>query len=485
MTTDQYDRPGTIAVAENDTTPHPRRALGLRDLVLFYVVVTLSLRWLPLAAAAGPSTMVIWLIGVAVVFLPIALCVMELSSRYPQEGGMYVWSKRAFGDSAGFLTGWIYWTSNLPYFPVLLYFAASNALYVGGTRWHALQSSPSFFIGFSIVGLSLALVLNLVGLNVGKWLNNLGAIGTWIPVALLFALAFLVWSKFGPATSFPMQSFKPTLTVANCGIWATMLSAFAGAEAASFMGSEIKRPRRDIPRALVIAGFLVVAGYVLGTLAILVVVPREQLNSLEGLMQAISSSGARVGWRGLGPAVALLICVSNLGAVGAYLAAVARIPFVAGIDRYLPQAFARVHPRWGTPYVALIVQALFSVLIAIMGQAGSSIRGAYQVLISTTVIATFLPYLFMFAALIRLQDEPVEPGVMRIPGGKPVATAIAVVGFAATVLVVIGSVIPDASEPNKVLAVVKVVLLSAALVLGGVALYWVGKRRSTIETQDN
>ncbi len=477
MTSDQREQPGTVALAVSDGTPHPRRALGLRDLVLFYVVVTLSLRWLPLAAAAGPSAIVIWLIGVAVVFIPLALCVMELSSRYPQEGGMYVWSKRAFGDSAGFLTGWIYWTSNLPYFPVLLYFAASNALYVGGTRWHALQSSPSFFIGFSIVGLSLALVLNIVGLNVGKWLNNLGAIGTWIPVALLFALAFVVWSKFGPATSFPMPSFKPTLTVANCGIWATMLSAFSGAEAASFMGSEIKHPRRDIPRALLIAGFLVVAGYVLGTIAILVVVPREQLNSLEGLMLAISSSGARIGWRGLGPAVALLICVANLGGVGAYLAAVARLPFVVGIDRYLPAAFARVHPRWGTPYVALITQALCTVLFVVMGQAGSSIRGAYQILVSTTVIATFLPYLFMFAALIRLQREPVEPGVVRIPGGKPVAIAVAVLGFAATVLVVIGSVIPDASEPNKVLAVVKVVLLSAALVLTGAGLYWFGKRR--------
>jgi amino acid transporter len=452
--------------------------LGLRDLVLFYVVVTLSLRWLPLAAAAGPSTILIWLIGVLVVFLPLALCVMELSSRYPQEGGMYVWSKRAFGDQAGFLTGWIYWTSNLPYFPVLLYFAASNALYVGGTRWHALQSNPSFFIGFSIVGLSFALVLNVVGLNVGKWLNNLGAIGTWIPVALLFALAFLMWSKFGPATSFAVQSFKPTPTVANFGIWATILLAFTGAETASFMGSEIKHPRRNIPRALLIAGLLVVTGYVLGTVAILVVVPREQLNSLEGLMLALSSSGARVGWSGLGPAVALLICVSNLGTVGAYLAAVARIPFVAGIDRYLPGAFARVHPRWGTPYVALIAQAIFSVLFAVMGQAGSTVRGAYQVLVSMTIIATFLPFLYMFAALIRLQHEPVEPGVVCIPGGKPVATAVAIIGFVATVLVVIGSVIPDASEPNKTLAVVKVVLLSTALVAGGAVLYWVGKRRA-------
>ena len=479
MTPNQHEVSGAVALVHDEATPHPRRALGLRDLVLFYVVVTLSLRWLPLAAAAGPSTILIWLLGVVVVFVPLALCVMELSSRYPQEGGMYVWSKRAFGDSAGFLTGWIYWTSNLPYFPVLLYFAASNALYVGGARWHNLQSSPSFFIGFSIVGLSLALVVNIVGLNVGKWLSNLGAIGTWIPVALLFALALMMWSKFGPATSFPMQSLQPTLTVANCGIWATMLSAFAGAEAASIMGSEIKHPRRDIPRALLIAGVLVVAGYVLGTIAILVVVPREQLNSLEGLMQAISSSGARVGWYGLGPAVALLICVANLGGVGAYLAAMARLPFVVGIDRYLPAAFARVHPRWGTPYVALIVQAVCTVLFVVMSQAGSSIRGAYQILVSTTVIATFLPYLFMFAALIRLQDEPAEPGVVRIPGGKPVATTIAIVGFTSTVLVIAGSVIPDASEPNKALAVVKVVLLSVALVLTGAALYWLGKRRAT------
>ena len=478
MTTNEHEASARIAVADYDATPHPRRALGLRDLVLFYLVVSLSLRWLPLAAAAGPSTIFIWLIGVLVIFLPLTFCVMELSSRYPQEGGMYVWSKRAFGDSAGFLTGWIYWTSNLPYFPTLLYFAASNALYVGGERWQHLQNSPVFFIGFSIVGLSLALVLNILGLNVGKWLNNLGAIGTWIPIALLLALGLLTWTKFGPATSFSAQSFKPTLTIANCGVWATMLLAFTGAETASLMGGEIKHPRRDIPRALLIAGVLVVAGYVLGTIAMLVVVPREQLNSLEGLILAISSSGVRVGWRGLGPAMALLICLSNLGMVGAYLAAVARIPFVAGIDHYLPAAFARLHPRWGTPYVALIAQAAFSVLFAVMGQAGSSIRGAYQILVSTTVIATFLPFLYMFAALIRLQKEPVEPGVVRIPGGKPVATAIAVLGFIATVLVVIGSVIPDASEPNKVLAVVKVVLLSAALVLTGAALYWLGKRKA-------
>ena len=462
--------------AELALPAQPKRALGFRDLVMFYVVATLSLRWIAVAASAGPSSIVIWFVGLATIFIPLALCVMELSSRYPQEGGMYVWSKRAFGDFAGFMTGWIYWTSNLPYFPAVLYFAASNALYVGGTKWQAAQGSATFFVAFSLFGLGLALGLNVVGLNIGKWLSNLGAIGTWLPVVLLCAVAAAAWWKFGSATSFSVASMKPSLNLGNFGVWATLLYAFSGAESASFMGDEIKDARRTIPRGLIVAGFIITAGYILGTIAVLVALPK--VNSLEGIMQAISSSAARVGWSGVGPAVALLICASNLGGVGAYLAALSRIPFVAGIDRYLPSAFGRVHPRWGTPYVALIVQAICCVLFILMGQLGSTVRGAYQVLVSMTIITNFVPYLFMFAAMIRLQREPAEPGVIRVPGGRPVAITLAVVGMLTTTAVIIGSVIPDASEPNKALAVAKIIGLSAVVLGGGVVLYLAGRRRA-------
>ena len=127
--------PATTTEANAAPATHPKRALGFRDLVMFYVVTTLSLRWIPVAASSGPSSIAIWIVGLLTIFIPLALCVMELSSRYPQEGGMYLWIKRAYGDFPAFLTGWIYWTSNLPYFPAVLYFAASNALYVGGGRW--------------------------------------------------------------------------------------------------------------------------------------------------------------------------------------------------------------------------------------------------------------------------------------------------------------------------------------------------------------
>ena len=195
-------------------------------------------------------------------------------------------------------------------------------------------------------------------------------------------------------------------------------------------------------------------------------------------MQAITSSAEHVGWRGLGPAVALLICVSNLGAVGAYLAAVSRIPFVAGIDSYLPPAFGRVHPRWGTPHISLIAQMLCCVGVVLLGQLGSTVHGAYQLLVDMTIITTFIPYLFMFAALIRLQREPVEPGVVRIPGGKPAAIALAILGLVATVAVIVGSAIPEAGEPHKALAVGKLLGLSLALLGAGAALYALGKSRA-------
>src|ERR1700675_3583142 len=128
----------------------PPRVMGFADLVMFYVVAGISLRWIATAAAAGPSSIVIW-IGVWLCFyLPLALSVLELSSRYPQEGGLYVWSKRAFGDFSGFMSGWTYWTSNLPYFPAVLYFAASNLLFVRDGHWTHLSGNATFYITFSL-----------------------------------------------------------------------------------------------------------------------------------------------------------------------------------------------------------------------------------------------------------------------------------------------------------------------------------------------
>jgi len=465
-----------LSTAEN-ARPHPPRVMGFVDLVLFYVVTGISLRWIATAASGGPSAIVIWIGAWLFFYLPLALSVLELSSRYPEEGGLYVWSKRAFGDFAGYMSAWTYWTSNLPYFPAVLYFAASNALYMRPRHWTYLTDNAHFYVWFSVVALVVITVLNLVGLNVGKWLHNVGALGMWLPVVIIVIMGLIGWHRFGSATRFTAASLVPSTHLKDMLFWATLAFAISGCETASFMSEEVKNPRHTIPRALLLAGLTVTLCYILGTISVLLALPANEVNGLQGLMQAVTRTADRLGWFGVIPLAAALIAISNLGAAGAYLAAVARLPFVAGMDRLLPSVFGKLHRCWGTPYMALLVQFLCGVLFVFLGQAGTSVRGAYDVLVSMGIITYFIPYLFLFAAMFRLQGENAGPEVIRVPGGRPVAILVACVGFTTTLFTIVLSLVPSAEEPNKLLAAAKIVGLSAILVGVGAAMYYAAKRR--------
>jgi len=259
--------------------------------------------------------------------------------------------------------------------------------------------------------------------------------------------------------------------------WSTIAFSLSGLESASMMGEEIKDARRNIPRALLIAGVLITALYILGTVAMLVAMPQSEILRLEGFMTAIQMASDRIGLGVLVPLVALLIVVGGLGQAGAWFAAGGRLPFVAGLDRFLPAVFGKIHPRYGSPHVSLITQAVIAALFILLGQAGTTVTGAYDVLVSMAIISYFIPYLFMFASMIRLQREPAGPEVIRVPGGRPVAVALATLGFAVTTVSIALALIPAEDEPNKVLAVTKVAGLTILLVAGGALVYFLGTRR--------
>lgn len=460
-----------------DHAPALRRAMGLRDTTWFLVVAVASPRWIATAAATGPVALLVWLAALVAFFVPLACTVLELSSRYPEEGGIYVWTRRAFGDFVGFMTGWMYWASNLVYFPGLLYFTAGNALLIVGARGTALANNPGWYIGVSLVGLGIAFVLNLVGLEVGKRLHNAGAFGTWAPVAILVGVAAVAMARFGPATEFHAGALLPRAGMQELVFWSTIAFGFAGLEAASLMGEEIVDAPRTIPRAIVLAGAVITAFYVLGTLAVLVALPQSEVTGLLGFVQATGRAGERIGLPAAGPVCAALVTLGSIGGVGAWLASTARLPFVAGLDRYLPEPFARLHPRWGTPVVALLVQTLGAAAFIVLGQAGASVKAAYDALVSMAVIVYFVPYLLMFAAMIRLQREPAGPGVIRAPGGSVGAVLLGALGLATTALSIGLALLPPPDAPHPVLAVARVAGASALLVAIGVVLYARGRSR--------
>src|SRR5207244_4674391 len=147
--------------------------------------------------------------------------------------------------------------------------------------------------------------------------------------------------------------------------------------------------------------------------------------------------------------------LSSIGGMSAWFAASSRLPFVAGVDKFLPPAFGRLHPKWRTPYVAMAVQAVLAAIFIFLGQAGTSVKGAYDFLVGMGVLSYFLPFLYMFSSVIRFQRQPAGPGVMRIPGGKPVAIFLAILGLLTTAVCSFLACIPPDEGPTKVFAVVK------------------------------
>ncbi len=455
-----------------------KRALGFRDILLFYVASGLSLRWIATAAASGPSAIAVWLTALVGFFVPLAACVLDLSSRYPEEGGLYIWTREAFGPFSAFISAWTYWMSNLPYFPSVLFFAASSFLYVGGGA-QRLADSQVYFVVFTVVMLVMITLLNVVGLSTGKWLNNLGAIGSLIPATVLIGLGCFSFVRFGAATHFTLGAMVPRPGMKNLIFLSTIFFAFGGCEAGSFMGDEIKEPRRVIPQALFVAGLILGLGYIAGTVSMLVALPASSISGLGGFMTAVDFLAQPLGMGVVVAPIAVLVAISNIGAASAYLSSTARLPFVAGVHRYLPEAFGRIHPRFRTPHVALISYGAAGILFGLLGQAGTSIHGAYDMLVSMAVITYFIPYLFLFASAIRLQGRSLPEGAFRLPGGRRALILLACLGLVSTACTIVLSLFPAEDDAHPTATFLKVVIMTFVLLVAGIAVYRSGQRRQS------
>ncbi len=460
------------------TTAKLKRALGFRDLIFFYVISGLSLRWIATAAAAGPSAITIWITALLGFFVPLAGCVLDLSSRYPEEGGLYIWTREAFGPFSAFMAAWTYWMSNLPYFPAVLFFAASSLLYLGRPM-QDLADSQLYFLVFTVVMLALITLLNVIGLDSGKWLNNVGAIATLIPAVALVVFGIFSFYRFGSATAFSVSVMIPRPGMKNLIFLSTIFFAFGGCEAGSFMGDEIREPRRVIPRSLLVAGLVLGFGYIAGTVSMLVALPASSISGLSGFMTAVDLLARRLGFGAVVAPIAVLVAVSNIGAASAYLSSTARLPFVAGVHRYLPAAFGRVHPRFRTPHVALMFYGAAGILFGMLGQAGSSVRGAYDMLVSMAVITYFIPYLFLFASALHLQGQPAPAAAFRIPGGRRTLISLACIGILSTSCTIVLSLFPAEDDAHPTQTFLKVVIMTVVLLAVGVAIYRSSHRRAT------
>jgi len=478
----------TSAGSVADPIKQLRKEMGFWDVMLFNIATVLGPRWSAAAAHNGTSSISLWVFAALLFFVPSALVINELSSRFPNEGGLYVWAKEAFGDFHGFIAGWTYWIYTIFYFPGLLLASAAMSGYVMGSGGTALSQNRAFLLAGSLVLLIVAVGFNIIGLNIGKWLQNAGGVSTYLPLLLLTGVGAAIWMRHGSVTHFTVSNMKPQWNWDTVNFWSQIAFAFSGLELVSAMSQEIRDPRKTLPRAVLGSGVLIAVIYIIGTFAVLAMVPATDVDAKSGVFQAITqgTTALKIGF--VGVLAAILVSVGNAGGVGSTVAGISRVPFVVGIDRYLPAAFGKIHPKWKTPYISILVQALASAAVLLLSQINETTRGAYQSLIDITVIIYFVPFLYMFAAVIKLvgrKDRNENKQAVLIPGGKAGVWITASLAFAVTFASIIFSIIPPGDSSNKALFEVKVVGASIVSILFGLTLYWRGAKAKAREVAGN
>ena len=372
--------------------PHLKRVLGRRDLVLLFVVAVFNLNVVPSIAANGGVTVWLWIISLVLFFWPQGIAVIELAHRYPRDRLRMVLLDQNM--------------LNVP--TVMLYFVGVS-VYVLGPGHQGLADNKIFASTASLTLLALLTVLNILGLGVGKWINNIGAIGTFIAAAVLIGLGAIIWSRFG--TSISAADFQipanPRFVLNSFGV---ICFGLVGLELASVMGDEIQDPSRTLPGAVAWGGVLSGALYVGVTLTLLVAIGKN-VNVLQGIVQAVSHMAGRIGLGWITVPFAVMLSLSIAGIGSAWMGGCARIPFVAGLDSYMPSWMGNIHPRFATPYAALIVQAIVSAFLVVMNFAGAGVQETFQKLLSLAVVLQLVPFLYMFGALVKFAStESVSRG---------------------------------------------------------------------------
>ncbi|HLG97383.1 MAG TPA: APC family permease [Bryobacteraceae bacterium] len=375
--------------------PVLRRELRFWHLVLFNLSAIVGVRWLASAAHAGAGSLTLWLLAAAAFLVPSALVVASLSARFPDEGGLYVWTKNAFGAWHGFLCAWLYFISVILFLPTLLLAGISMAGYLFGATGVKYSEDPVFTIPVTLAALWLAFLANLVGLRIGKWPALLGGATTYLIVIVLSVFAVMVGLRYGSATHFRLM---PEASWGTLNFWSQIALGMTGLELAPILGGEIRDPDKSVPRAAWISCGACALYYIAGTAALLVLLPAERISQLTGLAQAGEVASLRLGAGWASPVFALLITLGFIGQLSTYIAANTRLPFTLGIDDYLPPAFAELHPRWGTPHFSILLQAILATVLLLLAQLGENLRAGYQIMVDMVVISTLVPLVYIFAS---------------------------------------------------------------------------------------
>lgn len=451
-----------------------RRELGLRDLVLMQFLCVISTTWLGVAGRLGASHAILWLVAMSLFYAPLALVVIHLQRRTPLEGGLYQWTKQAFGSSAAFMVSWNIWLFSVLNTGLVGLLVATYFSYAFGPKAAWMVESPWFSAAASAAVIAMLAGLAVRGLSASKWMHNASGVALALTFVALLGLPIAHLVR-GSLRGFPLiPTEAPAVSLSSVSAVGKLgFGALCGFESAAIVSGECHDPRRAVGRSVLIAAVGVAIAYVFGTAAVLSFVRPEEIDLEIPIPQVLSVGLPPLGGLGyLVPVVVIVLLGCSLGGGSINFTTTSRLPMVAGWDRVLPAWFGRLHPRWGTPVNAILVTAL--VMLAFAGGSLLGVRHdeAYQLLLNASLVCYALTYLVMFAIPLRRAHH--DQG-----RSAPWLKVAAVSGFVMTLLYIVTAGVPLVKVQSAVGFSGRILGVALLGNLVGVALLLLARRRGT------
>ena len=465
----------------------PRRAanaatLGVFTLAMINVAAIVSLRGLPAESTYGLSSVFYYIFAAVFFLIPVSLVAAELTTGWPQKGGVFRWVGEAFGTRLGFLAIWLQWIQTTIWFPTVLTFAAVSIAFIGPDyQWDsALAANSHYVLIIVLLVYWLATLLNLRGMGTSGAITKWGGLlGTVVPAALLVLMGMVYWGMGNPIDlSMKPSDFFPDLSrFSNIVLAASIFLFYAGMEMSAVHVKDVRSPGRDYPLAIAVAAIVTVCIFVFGTLAIGFIIPEKDINLVQSLLVAFDRLFAyfEVPW--LGNVLAVFLAFGVLAQVVAWVGGPSKGLLQVGTAGYLPRFMQRTN-RHGVQVGILLLQGGIVTLLSILFVVLPSVQTAYQVISQLTIILYLIMYILMFSAAIYLRyKEPDVKRSFRVPGGNFGMWCVGGLGLLSSLLAFIFSFIPPSQIPVGSPAVYVGLLIMGTVIFAGIPLLIYSMRR--------
>jgi len=423
------------------------KKIGLWDLVFMDVSALFGIRWIAKSTASsfglGLGAIPSWVLFSFIFFVPCALICAELASTYPRDGGLFEWVKEAYGEKFGFLVSWLNWTSKIFWYTSFLTFLTINVSFA--INMPELSENKTFVLIMSLAVFWILSFISTKSMTFGKIFTNLGALGSTVPAVLLILMAFgaAIFFDRPSASVYTVETMTPVLNWDSLGAISSVMFAFAGSELTANFVTEMENPKRDFPRAIFIAAAVVAGIYMLGSVAITMIMPTDQITASQGILVSLAAISA---WFGIGSwfiqLVALGITFSMVGAIILYIASPVKMLFGSVKNGIFPESMTRTNSR-NIPERAVYLQAILVTVIILAFQFIPSVDAIYNVLVTMTALTALFPYVLLFMSYIKLRKtRPDEERPYEISKNTGTAVSVATLVLIVTVIGIICSAAP-------------------------------------------